>query len=123
MNIAMPFATADSTTEPSNESATRMTTLPASATPGPTTRSGAVPGDAATIAITPAYRTSDVDRAHAAGAACEAAEQQLGAADRAHHEWLQQPAFGVAADRAERQEHGEHGPEEQRSRTSRARRA
>ena len=81
--------------------------------PGPTIRSGPrLPGELHDREHG-AVQDQDVHRAHGGGAG-EAAEQQLRAPERPHHQRLQQPSIGIAADRAERQEHGEHRAEEQR---------
>ena len=53
-------------------------------------------------------RHADRDRAEPAG------EEHGRAAERAHHERLQQPALRIAAHDADRQEDGEHDAEEER---------
>ena len=113
MNTAMPLAVADSSTEPSSDSAA----IDHDSRDQPQTGRDGVVGPP------PAGGGGDQQRrrvhgrhvgaAHA-GRGGEAPREQRAAPERAHHERLQEAALGVAAHGAQGEEHRKHAAQEQR---------
>ena len=99
MNTAIPFAVGASTTEPSSEIPERMTTAPASSSPGATNSSGHQPARLLCQQRRRGVDDEDVDAADRRGRE-EPAHEEPEPAERAYDQRLQQAALRVAAHRA-----------------------